>query len=973
MLLEEVVPSPSFELKSYVVCAGAGTGKTTYLMNQVAFVYKEFKKQNTRPPHLMVCTFTIKATQELKKRLFEKAVDQEDWEFLAYIQSPFLHISTIDSILHSFLRKYGYEYGLNPDFTLEDTHREAALFNTLSETYLFGKYFFILEKMSFSHIQEILRCYIREKLKYGDISFYNEQDFADFQLEYQSRESKGLLSKKLKANIKAEPECFEAKHFIPFFKDLQQLVDEFFEDYLEQKKTQAYLITEDLILLSLDLLRKCPNVAKSFSQEWDYWFIDEYQDTSWAQEQFFTHITQFKNVFCVGDPKQSIYFFRGADPEVFKRRVQAVEKEDKERVETLHTNYRSTSSMVHFFKDFFTPEKGFIDFKPDKKDPSDKSSIYFLTYEKSSGSDYKQIYGQAFESIYCYIQKLLNEGNTLSDITILSRKNQDLINLASFLKDKHINILLYGSSFADNRLIIDALFLFKFLLNPYDNTNLISLLRCPYFYLEDPAITDVCYQHNNQKQKGSFDSLWSCFKKEHIDIPVIQKLNLYLDIVKEKGVLHTFEQALLDRGFLDLSYYNDPLGLSESNLWKLLTLLKNTKNPLSLFYSLIEDETVWDHQREVSSVLSSDAISLMTIHKSKGLEFKNVIICDLSLGSSLTSNLNKECVFDVKRKKIACSIPIGHRSKKKIKSYGHKVIMDHSKKQEQEESQRLFYVAMTRAKETLACMLPCKITDTNLVLFANKFFEFAKRNSKGHIIDWEEGVYNRNGYSFEVKNNFKYSLKSTPSYHSPSLLDPYKPQVKPQNYIKSSKDFYEETQEHTQLDSQKIILPRIKNQILNRHKGIYLHHYLKLLSTHSLKDTLAHLKQSYVSQAHQGQILDALKYVSDLKDPDLSDCLKTGQSEWSFRLKRENIILQGRIDLWSQKNNKDFWVFDYKSGESPVLHKQLIFYSWVLEHIYPIKTINMCEVYPFTKQIQVESYSQHHKQQMEDWLQTLSP
>ena len=219
MFLEEVVPSLAFELKSQVVRAGAGTGKTANLIEGVFEAYKQFKAKKGYDPNLIVCTFTIKATQELRERLYKKAIELKDWDFLDYIQSPSLHVSTIDSILTVFLRNYAHKYDLTPDFNLEDV-QENKLFDELSEKYFFGEHSYLLERMVFPDLQKALKFYIEIKLKYGKVDLFNESDFEEFNLEKESYESQEIPSeykKEFKEIIK-EPESLDKTHFVSFFK-----------------------------------------------------------------------------------------------------------------------------------------------------------------------------------------------------------------------------------------------------------------------------------------------------------------------------------------------------------------------------------------------------------------------------------------------------------------------------------------------------------------------------------------------------------------------------------------------------------------------------------------------------------------------------------------------------------------------------------------------------------------------------------
>ena len=78
-----------------------------------------------------------------------------------------------------------------------------------------------------------------------------------------------------------EEESFKADDFVPLFEEFDRAGKEFFLSFLEKKKKTALLDIEDLLLFSLALLRENPKTAQSFSKEWNYWLIDEYQDTSW--------------------------------------------------------------------------------------------------------------------------------------------------------------------------------------------------------------------------------------------------------------------------------------------------------------------------------------------------------------------------------------------------------------------------------------------------------------------------------------------------------------------------------------------------------------------------------------------------------------------------------------------------------------------------------------------------------------------
>ena len=815
------------QLKPKLIRAGAGTGKTAALVEEVYGLFQSFRRVEKRDPRLVVCTFTRKASQELKERLFEKALEEMKEEsileklenkknnyqtednfreksssrFLQYVQSPSLYIATIDGILNLFLKRYGHRFDLNPDFQLSSSHVNGQIFDSLAKSFLFEEPASLLQKLPYSYLKKLFLFYFNCRLKYGKVSFYNKKDFEDFQRDQmfflrikeslEKQKGKGAFLpdpffEDQKTSLKEffsqgqclediksffnEEESFQTDHFVPLFEEFNRYAKRFFSVFLEKKKSSGFLDMEDLLLFSLALLRESPQTASDFSREWDYWLIDEYQDTSWMQEQIIHKITGFKNVFCVGDPGQSIYLFRSADPEVFKRREKAMRGDVAKR----DTNHRSSPELVHFYNDFFPETEGFIKCRPSSNFSLRKEgpSIHFLTYNKESKEKYS---AQNLKALQFYIQRLKEKGCSYSDIAILSPRNEDLEEIAVYLRNQQMPLALYSSkNFAQKRLIRDALFLLKFLINPFDNTNLKALLRTPYFRLSDQELADSSYEHYELARQKEFLSFWSFIKIKFSDKSCIRSLNVYLEEQKTRGLVKTFEKALMDSGLMEFSYLQDPTGSSEVNLWKSLYLLnKENASPLNLFYSLHEEKEEDFDETEAPSEKIDEALRLMTIHNSKGLEFKHVLIMDSNMAtSSLRSAGEKKdsMFYDEKKEKMGFAAPIGGRDKKQIKFYAHKLYNKQKALENLKEKNRVFYVAMTRAKESLAVFIPNSAPEKNSWLGGVSFFKrpcFKSEESKKSLLEqacdpkktgrlkfWKlnEGLYKTKLYSFCVQS-----------------------------------------------------------------------------------------------------------------------------------------------------------------------------------------------------------------------------
>ena len=1042
----------SILLEKPLIKAGAGTGKTKSLIEAIYNLFHQFTIDNKREPKLIVCTFTRKASQELKERLSKMAledfesVSQKEGGFkkapplLKYLQSSFLQISTIDGVLNRFLKKYGFFIELSPDFEISYSTSNQKLFDSLAEKFIYDKYFSLLQKFPYPVLRNIFLSYFKNRLQYGNISFYSKNDFKDFREERDKIsffiETEGSLesyfkenpvlrfvdSSKIKDFLKKE-ECFYSDNFVPVFEELKKAGEEFFPMFLEKKKNSSILDIEDLLLFSYSLLKEKPSVAKSFSEEWDYWFIDEYQDTSWLQEQIIQSFTNFKNVICVGDPGQSIYSFRGADPDVFNRREQKV----KESIKRLEVNYRSSAQLIEFYNDFWAKEI-FIKFKtpPEKKLSSVKPYLSFFTYDKQS-ADY-QI--GVFQTLYCYIQKLKNQGVDYSQIAILSSTNKDIFDTAEYLRNKKLPVVLNSSkNFSQNRLILDSLFLLKFLINPYDDMNLKALLRTPYFRLSDQDLADSSYQYNSSKK--SFLSFWSFIKDKYKSALFVRMLKSYLENYKKLGLFESFKQALFDSALMDLSYWQDSTSSSIANLWKLLDLLRSKNfSELELFYELLEQEEDKDHLKSARPCEESVALSLMTIHKSKGLEFEHVILLDFSMDkSSLLAGRKIEelTVFDRRRNKMAVAVPLGGRDKKKVQSYGHELYNHVQNQLAISEKDRWYYVAMTRAKESLAVFfphgaLPMKNSWLKEVDYFSKIKGLLDKDDSSKIWRLNSGVYQKDNYSVTVlsceKINQNPQLLFNPSEQieksqalntvsvKPVGLDnscicsvfpekialpqkqgtgilqkpnpinivtlsdmPYQKEMKNNSY--SSKDFI---QSITQTDNQKeseFSFTKTKNILFKTSLGSQLHFFLQKLFYFPFEKLDFLISSSpFLSKESQEKIKSALIYIKELKEPPVSSFFKTGYSEWPFKFQKENIVLKGQIDLWSW-SDREIYLFDYKSAVSKNIKNQLIFYSWILDQMYRPKMIWMYECYPLEERIKKSLYQSQHKALFETWLKSL--
>ena len=519
------------------------------------------------------------------------------------------------------------------------------------------------------------------------------------------------------------------------------------------------------------------------------WFLDEYQDTSLLQKKILDRLSQHSQTFIVGDPQQSIYYFRGADVSVFAKKEQELAQDPESTALCLTKNYRSTPELVHFFNNVFS-EKNYQKMEAVRKNvPLNRPAVRFIMPQ--AGDEETE-----FAEVIKCIHELRNQGALWEDIAVLARQNRPLRKLSQHpqrglqgaasgdSRSTHKNINPDSSSqpsalkipfhlhasggFIHRREVGDALFLWRFLLNPHDDENLIGLLRTPYARLPDSIIAECMCEKKSEETSNGPLSLWlflqgaalKVFPSYKVDVKqknsnktsflqgaalgavstsgvdmklensnktsflqgaalgatqpysavekeTVSALKHVLEQSQQLGLVEGFQQALLALGFMDLSYYQDPTGVSSANLWKLVYALKKQESRDSLLAfsdNLFQDNFVEGGDSAPSSqnalsAVESSGVSLMTIHSAKGLEFKHVILikmCAGFRGGGVSSYLAR----DLSTGQFALKVR-AEEEDKRIETVFHKKVKEMGREQELLEFDRLLYVAMTRAKDSL--------------------------------------------------------------------------------------------------------------------------------------------------------------------------------------------------------------------------------------------------------------------------------
>ena len=704
------MPSRPPQLKSNssleVIRAGAGSGKTTALITKLINSIDSYYSLNKKFPRIAVSTFTRKAAGEIKERLLLRAMSSPDPKLIQYINnSPLLQISTLHGIFNTFLQLYGHYIDLSPGFTIMEADEEQKLFETVLKEQVFEKQqgAELLKHYQFHEIRQIvLNCLQHIQYQPHSRPANLTELKTAWQESMQKTENNETLSesKKTKALDQLKQELALLPEFISVFESLEALARRVSSSLMQKKKELARASFNDLELMTLEALQTKP-IKKSF---YDFWFLDEYQDTSLIQDEILNYLTKDSQVFIVGDPQQSIYYFRGACSSVFLNK----EKQQNQKGERLSCNYRSSSALIDFFNVFFNNSLHFSKFF-EKMQSSGKTfkeceeAVKFIPYKDDIS-----------ETAEKRIQQLLKRNIHTKDIAVLSQKNKTLFKLAQYLKQKQVPAQVCSAGhFKSKREIKDGFFLLKFLLNPHDDENLIGLLRTPYCRTPDAELSSWMQEKNKL-------SLWSFCLKQQTKLleeqRSIQKLKSLLAQSGKEGITCVFQKALESLGLLDLSYYQDPTGLWEAHLWKMIYLLREyeLKGSSSLLafanqsFNIFANSDYKSSSTETGSgspqpALESLGLQLMTIHQAKGLEFEHIILLDDFSASEKQVGHRGGEFFSAHRESGKWALKCRSKQEdKRISSQFQQKILEWNNLELSSEIDRLIYVALTRAKQSLS-------------------------------------------------------------------------------------------------------------------------------------------------------------------------------------------------------------------------------------------------------------------------------
>ncbi len=523
----------------------------------------------------------------------------------------------------------------------------------------------------------------------------------------------------------------------PYVEELSNIVIEFSEKLLKEKYERNLLTFSDLEHLAIKVLVErfedgkpiYTETAKKYQERFYEIVIDEYQDTNEVQDLILTAISRSSvnkpNKFMVGDVKQSIYKFRGGDPKLFisKYNSYTYDKESHYQKIDLSKNFRSSETVIQLvnfvFLQLMQPTVGGISYDVNAmlhlgRDEDEKAKTEILICDFESKNDefknpYKSKEEFEFEVISKRIIELIENIDKpvkFSDIAILLRSRTNIDGLVKVLKKYNIPTTSKTvGDFYDNYEIQLILSYLQILDNPLNDLPLLAVLKSPIYNISDDELVEIATIESgvhfikkvenileNSKNGGLvvkltfFKSDYDYFKEIDKEMSISEFiLNMY-DKTEILAIFKAFKNG--DSMVLNLMYLIE----------KAVDFEKTSFTTVFNFVKYIEKVKTSESDDNVKTVENTNSVRIMTVHESKGLEFPIVFV----------SNLDKQFNFRDAQSNIIATYDIPFTSKvldpktRVISNTLLRSVMANTLKNEViAEELRIFYVALTRAREQL--------------------------------------------------------------------------------------------------------------------------------------------------------------------------------------------------------------------------------------------------------------------------------
>jgi len=557
-----------------LILAGPGSGKTRVITHRVAYLVKLC---GVNPSHIMTVTFTNKAAREMRERL-EQLLGQA---------VEVLTLGTFHAICARILRREGKAIGLDSSFVIYDEEDQLSLAKQA------------LEELNLDPKQYAPRA-LRSAIGAAKSRLIDPNDYA--------------------------------QRVSSYFEEIVHRVYQRYQQLLSQGRAVDF---DDLLMKTVQLFQDQPQILKRYQSKYVHILVDEFQDTNIVQYMLMKQLAgKYRNLCVVGDPDQSIYSWRFAD----LRNILSFEKDYPEaKVVFLEQNYRSTKTILEVATDVISVN---MQRKPKKLWTENEDGASIIVIESYNAEEEAQ-------SVVNEIEKLIGQEQiSLKDCAVMYRVNAQSRALEeTFLRYGVPYKLVGGTRFYQRREVKDIIAYLRVIHNPQDNVSLVRIINVPV-----RGIGQRTLSHLQDWAKAHDISLFEALKqvsqnvitgeaKQSLPPRIIQALAGFAAVMA--GLIAQSHElslsGLLDEIWEHTGYRKYILDKEDGeDRWENVMELKSVA---SEYDELDPEETLAVFLEKVSLVSDideldekPDAVTLITLHQAKGLEFPAVFIVGLEEG-----------------------------------------------------------------------------------------------------------------------------------------------------------------------------------------------------------------------------------------------------------------------------------------------------------------------------------------------------
>ncbi|MFC1750201.1 DNA helicase Rep [Pseudomonadota bacterium] len=553
-----------------LVLAGAGSGKTRVITQKIAYL---IQKCGISPKNIAAVTFTNKAAREMKHRVGELLQGKE---------ARGLQVCTFHTLGLNIIRRELATLGYKPNFSIFDAQDAIAL------------------------IKELLRR------DYGDDGGVTE-------------EIQRQISRWKSALITAEESIAEAGDD-PMLNSAAQL----YVKYQEALRAYNAVDFDDLILMPARLFKDNPEVLERWQNRIRYLLVDEYQDTNSSQYQLIKNLAGVRGAFTVvGDDDQSIYAWRGAEPE----NMLLLQKDFPSlTVIKLEQNYRSTGRILKAANALIGNNPHVFDDKKLWSELGYGDPIKVITV-RNDAHEAEQVLSEL-------VSHKFNARTQFSDYAILYRGNHQSRLFERALREQRVPYFLTGgTSFFSHTEVKDIMAYLRLLANPDDDAAFLRVVNTPRREI-GPTTLQKLGNYAAERGASLFAASFEIGLEQHLSEKAIQRIRRFTEWLVDIGdrgqrgdpiaatkdvIKETNYEAWLDDTSKDMKKSEKRM----ANVWELVQWMQR------LYESSEEDKNLGDLVKHMSLMdmldrnddgEAGDAVTLMTLHASKGLEFPHVYL-----------------------------------------------------------------------------------------------------------------------------------------------------------------------------------------------------------------------------------------------------------------------------------------------------------------------------------------------------------